>query len=110
MKIYELRMPADCEGRSTHVVGRFLKKIHAEKVGLGQVGNASMGPDNGRVTALTVYEDLTEFVGDRLGNASEHEKVKLLGLLDAPTRRKALRKAALAKLTDDEKAALGVGS
>ena len=107
--IYKLIMPDDCEGRTTHIVGFFVNRLDAQSVGQAGIGNKLMGPSVGRVEEVKVYNDLTEFVGDNLNKAaSEASRQKLLSLLDGPARTEALRRSALAKLSIDEKIALGV--
>jgi hypothetical protein len=94
--VYELTVPADCEGRSSHTVGFFMDPGIAERVGQSGYKNAGMAsrPEY-RTTEAYVYESLDEFVRNHPDAIN-----KIDGL------RSRITKAALDKLTEAEKVAL----
>mgnify|MGYP003394358863 CR=1 FL=1 len=85
--VYELSMPGDCEGRSTHVVGLFRSEVAAKAIGKSGEGNRGMGPCDGYIKEVLVYDSVNDF------------QVSVDNLV---------RARALAKLTDEEKRALGL--
>lgn len=108
--IYRLQAYTDCEGRGTRTSGLFLNKSDAECVHRSGFKNTLFRePSEEDLRVLLhpakVYESLREFVdhnpdiGDRA----------LEFLLDAPSLQEVTRQRALAKLTDAERKALGVG-
>jgi hypothetical protein len=84
--LWKLDMPADCEGRTSHTVGYFTDERVAVLVGKKSYGNKSMGPCDGFVRPIEVFDSLVDFEDNRID---------------------AVRKRALAKLTVTERKALG---
>jgi len=105
IKVYQLTMSGDCEGRSTHTIGYFREQEHARKVGKTGFGSQSMGPDEGQVNAISVYESVEDFV-DAMHRAGYNGVDCLKPLVANPE--DLLRRSALAKLTLEERKALGV--
>jgi hypothetical protein len=101
--VYQLHQPADCEGRTSHIVGQFTSEALAEAVGKTGFGNHSMGPSDGRVTALIVFDSLHEFLAANR-DAPDIERVIEI----APDPDAVRRGRALAKLSDEERELLGL--
>lgn len=98
--VFRLKQPADCEGRSSHVVGMFSEQRDALKVGKSGFGNSSMGPNDGTVTRVEVFESILEF-------AEKNPTYDGTGL-SAMEQQARLRKSGLGKLSAEERAALGL--
>lgn len=101
--IYKLTMPGDCEGRSSTTVGHFADKDVAHAIGRTGYGNMLMGPHAGNVDPILVYEDANEFY--MKNEDADPTKYEGPGDIDAV---KVVRARALAKLSDEEKLALGL--
>jgi hypothetical protein len=98
--IYALSMQGDCEGRSERTVGYFTQLTAAQKIGQTGFGSMGMGIDPGHILTLVVCENIDEFI-QKAGNPD-----CLLHLSEDP--KVILKQQALAKLTLEERAALGL--
>lgn len=97
--IFLLKQPGDCEGRSLHVIGYFLKESDAVEVGATGFGSSYMGLNSPHIQEALLYEDLTDFCAANPMYESPEAKAQ---------RVVHLRAAALAKLTPAEREALGL--
>ena len=103
MRVYYYTVSSDCDGRHSRDIGYFLRKEDAEALANLGWGSGAMGPEKGRVKEREVYESMDDFVR----NLTEERSIKsLLHLVSDP--QKLLRERALAKLTPEERKALGV--
>lgn len=97
---FRLEQPSDWEGRSSHVIGVFAEQKDAMTVGKSGFGNRSMGPSAGTVSRVEVFESVQEF-------AENNPKYDGTGL--SPGEKAArLRAQGLAKLSAEEREALGI--
>lgn len=97
--IFELIMPGDCEGKSRRTVAYFTDANLADNIGKTGFGNMSMGPSNGEIRPIEVFETAEDF----------YRKHPQADPTEYPMRldvKKILRERALAKLTPEERAAL----
>lgn len=98
--LYRLEQPGDCEGRTSNWVGIFFNREDAAIVGKTGYKNQGMGPSEGTITPMTVYESIAEF-------ADAEPKYNGAGLAPYQIADR-LRKSGLAKLTPEERTALGL--
>jgi len=101
MKIYELKVAGDCEGRTSKTVGYFLNYDDADIIRKSGWKHAAMGgvyDANMAIREVKVYSTAMNCVTDQLIPAS-----CLTGILDTAQLKHVALSQALSKLTDDER-------
>ncbi len=88
-RLFQLVMPSNVDGTDTHTVGFFFDALTAQALGKRGEGNRSMGHEEGQIREVFAYTSIEDY--------EEHQQ-------------ELARQRGLAKLSPEERKALGVGS